>query len=177
MGSCYEFAFACTLKPDLSQEVIDTLKYMTRSEEYKFETTLKDDLFDTSWEEGILGGIPNVSEVNSEAEDEFSFLYGWRSIISNNANYGDEFLSGLCGSVFKDSKLNVRRYINEDDFFMYFPLLMEWLVSICEPLGFIGYYSCIRTHIGGDPTLIYFENGQVLEKKVTGEFQELLTSD
>ncbi len=31
--------------------------------------------------------------------------------------------------------------------------------------------------MGSDPTLIYFENGQVLEKKVSGEFRELLTSD
>jgi hypothetical protein len=54
---------------------------------------------------------------------------------------------------------------------------MQWLASICEPLGFVGYYSCIREYIGNDPILIYFENGQVLEKKVSGEFKELLTSE
>jgi hypothetical protein len=32
-------------------------------------------------------------------------------------------------------------------------------------------------YIGSDPILIYFKNGQVMEKKVTGEFKELLTSD
>jgi hypothetical protein len=52
MSTCYEFGFACDLKSGLSQEVIDTLKYMTRSEEYEFKTTLTDDLFISSWEEG-----------------------------------------------------------------------------------------------------------------------------
>ena len=176
MGSCYEFAFACNLKSGLSQEVINTLKYMTRSEEYKFETNLKDNLFNTSWEEGLLR-VTTGSNLEGEVGDEFDFAYGWRSIISNNPNYGDEFLSGLCGSVFRDSKLNVRRYINEDDFYNIFPQLMNWLVSICESLGFIGYYSNVTREIGGDPTLIYFENGQVLEKKVSGELKELFNSD
>jgi hypothetical protein len=172
MGSCYEFAFACNLKPDLSQDVIDTLKYMTRSEDYEFETTLKDDLFTTSWEEGSF-----EAPKEGELEDEFIFLWEWRTIISNTPTYGEEFLSGLCGSIFLDSKLNVRKYVGDDEFYNGFGLLMDWLVSICEPLGFIGYYSEIAGEIGGDPTLIYFENGQVLEKKVGGEFKKLFTSD
>jgi hypothetical protein len=152
MGSCYEFAFACNLKSDLSQDQIETLRYMTRSEDYKFKTTLKDDLFTCGYGE-------------------------WRTIISNTPNYGEEFLSGLCGSILQDSKLNVRKYIGDDDFKNSFIQLMEWLASICEPLGFVGYYSCDRMMIGSDPTLIYFENGRVLEKKVSGEFKELLTSE
>jgi hypothetical protein len=152
MGSCYEFAFACNLKPNLSQEVIGTLKYMTRSEDYEFQAQLKNDLFLARYEE-------------------------WKTIISNTPTYGEEFLSGLCGSIFLDSKLNVRKYVGDDEFYNGFGLLMDWLVSICEPLGFIGYYSEIAGEIGGDPTLIYFENGQVLEKKVGGEFKKLFTSD
>jgi hypothetical protein len=150
MGSCYEFAFACNLKLDLSQEAIDTLKYMTRSEDYEFKTKLKDDLFTARYGE-------------------------WKTIISNTPNYGEEFLSGLCGSIFHDSKLNVRKYVGDDEFYNGFDLLMDWLVSICEPLGFIGYYSDVTTEIGHDPILIYFENGRVLEKKVSGEFKELFT--
>lgn len=153
MGCCYEFAFACNLEPDLSQEVIDTLTYMTRSEDYEFKTKLEDNLFK----------VPHPYET-------------WDTIISNIPNCGEEYLSGLCGSIFTNSKLNVRKYIGDDEFHNGFYHLMEWLVSICEPLGFIGYYSCIQGYIGGDPTLIYFENGRVLEKKVSGEFKELLTS-
>jgi hypothetical protein len=54
---------------------------------------------------------------------------------------------------------------------------MEWLVSICESGGFVGYYSDVTSERDGDPTLIYFNDGQVLEKKVSGELKELFTSD
>jgi hypothetical protein len=170
MGQLYEFAFACDLKPDLSQEVIDTLKYMTRSEDYDFETTLTDDLFTTSWEEGSF-----EAPKEGDLEDEFIFLWEWRTIISNTPTYGEESLAGLCGSIFSGSKINARKYVGDDEFFNAFHLLMDWLVSICEPSGFIGYYSDVTTETGGDPTLIYFENGRVLEKKVSGEFKELFT--
>jgi hypothetical protein len=174
MSTCYEFAFACDLKSGLTKEVIDTVQYMTRSEEYEFETKLKDNLFTTKWEEG---SFEDAIEDDGFG-DEFIYVAEWRTIITNIPNYGQEDLSGLCGSFFKDSKLNVRKFVGDDDFYNVFPQLMEWLVSICDSTGFIGYYSCIvNMEIGGDPVLIYFENGRVLEKKVTGEFKELLTSD
>jgi hypothetical protein len=170
MSTCYEFGFACDLKSGLSQEVIDTLKYMTRSEEYEFRTTLTDDLFISSWEEGSF-------EVDGSS-DKFIYVAEWRTIITNMPSYGQEDLSGLCGAVLKDSKLNVRKFVGDDEFYNAFPQLMEWLVSICDSTGFVGYYSYIRNmYIGSDPILIYFKNGQVMEKKVTSEFKELLTSD
>ncbi len=174
MSTCYEFGFACDLKSGLSQEVIDTLKYMTRSEEYEFKTTLTDNLFTTSWEEGSF----EEAIEDDGFGDEFIYVAEWRTIITNMPNYGQEDLSGLFGAFLKDSKLNVRKFVGDDEFCNAFPQLMEWLVSICDSTGFVGYYSYIRNmQIGGDPVLIYFENGQVLEKKVTGEFKELLTSD
>jgi hypothetical protein len=38
MSICYEFALECQIKRDVSQKVIDTLKYMTRSQKYDFDT-------------------------------------------------------------------------------------------------------------------------------------------
>jgi hypothetical protein len=177
--STYEFAFACDLKSNLSQEIIDTLKYMTRSEEYEFETNLKHNLFTSSWEEGSFADpAENEGEFDDEFGDEFTFLADWRTLISNIPNYGEELLSGLCGSILRDSKLNVRRFVGDDEFNNSFIQLMEWLVSICESTGFVGYYSYMSNmEIGGDPTLIYFEHGQVFEKTVSGELKELCTSD
>lgn len=37
MSFCYEFALEFKIKRDVSQEVINTLKYMTRSQEYDFD--------------------------------------------------------------------------------------------------------------------------------------------
>lgn len=38
MSTCYEFALEFQLKSDVSQAVIETLHYMTRSQEYDFDT-------------------------------------------------------------------------------------------------------------------------------------------
>ena len=94
--STYEFAFASDLKSNLSQEIIDTLKYMTRSEEYEFETNSKHDLFTRSWAGGsFTDPAESESEFDDEFRDEFTCLADCKIMISNIPSYGEELLSGL----------------------------------------------------------------------------------
>ncbi|MGF1524191.1 MAG: hypothetical protein ACFBSF_17875 [Leptolyngbyaceae cyanobacterium] len=64
MGTAFEIALICHIKADLPSEIIDTLIYITREEDYDFDTKL---------EEGIF--LPD--------EDEGYPSTYWRHIINN----------------------------------------------------------------------------------------------
>ncbi|WP_295614158.1 hypothetical protein [Chamaesiphon sp. GL140_3_metabinner_50] len=161
MGSGYEFALTCDLKDDISQEVIDVL-YMTRSSEqdYDFTTTLKHPLF-TSSEDGSLG-------------DGLDYLADWKLIISNSSSYGEESYPGIFGSVFKDRKLSIRKFVDDDTFNNTFCLLVDWLASVCYSHGFVGYYLWLMNfERNRDPVIVYFEDGQVFKKHLTHKLMPL----
>jgi hypothetical protein len=156
MSTCYEFALNCDLKSGVSQEVIDTLTYMTRSgeDESEFETIIDHPLF--------------VTEVIDFGEGD-EYFSEWKSLIQNTQTYCEEIMPGITGSIFRDLKLAVRQFLHDDTFSNKFYLLLDWLVSICESDGFVGYYINIHhSNLGreSDPTLIYFINGKVFEKLV-----------
>jgi hypothetical protein len=161
MSTCYEFAFTCDLKHDVSNEVIDTLRYMTRLEEENsnFKTSLKHSLFTTS------------KDVSFEGID---YLADWKIIISNDPDEGEQLLPGTFGSIFRGCKLTVRKFVGDDEFHNTFHLLMDWLVSVCESDGFIGYYYPLRNlSRNTDPILLYFIDGQVFEKEIEGKLKIL----
>lgn len=172
MSTCYEFALSCDLKADVSQEVIDTLKYMTRSSEYVFETTINHSLFTSSEDGGFR------ENEDGSSEEDLDYLADWKVIIENHPTGGQELLPGIFGSMFQDRKLGVRKFIGDDEFSNAFPLLLDWLVSICESTGFVGYYTVVRNmEILSDPILIYFFNGEVLEKQVEGKLIKFLSGE
>jgi hypothetical protein len=164
--TCYEFALACDLKPNVPQEIINTLTYMTGKQDSSFDSVLTHPLF-TSSEDGSYG-------------DSIDYLADWKVIISNSWTGGVEEQPGIFGSIFKDNKLNVRKYIGDDEFYNAFSLLLDWLVSICKSTGFVGHYYCIEDQgwndrIFSNPILIYFLDGKVFEKPVEGELRKLLS--
>jgi hypothetical protein len=162
MSSGYEFALTCDLKDDVSQEVIDVLAYMTSSAEQdcNFTTPLKHPLF-TSSEDGSFG-------------DGLDYLADWKSIISNSPSYGEESYPGIFGSVFKDRKLSTRKFIDDDTFDNTFCLLVDWLASVCDSYGFVGYYLWLMNfERNGNPVIVYFENGQVFEKHLNDKLMPL----
>lgn len=150
MSICYEFALECQIKRDVSQEVIDTLKYMTRSQEYDFDTPeLGYPLFkeDTHWKEtwDIRGCIVTVIK------------YEWRTIITNQLREGEQYLPGEFGSAFDGNKLSFRRLSRDDEFCNVCWFLFPWLASISDTTGFVGYY---RGDFDDYPTLVRFEAGR-----------------
>lgn len=177
--TCYEFAIMCDLKPDVSQEVIDTLRYMTRSDDSDFETSLEHPLFIGRENEDFED---DDIEEDDSFEDEFDYLAEWKTIISNIPNYGQELRTGIFGSIFRDRKLNIRKFVGDDDFYNAFPDLIEWLTSVCESTGFAGYYARVGDmdlyhKVLSEPILIYFIDGKAFEKKVDSELKGLFSSD
>jgi hypothetical protein len=142
--------------------------YMTGHQDSHFNSVLEHPLF-TSSEDGSYG-------------DGLDYLADWKVIISNSPTGGVEEQPGIFGSIFQDHKLNVRIYIGDDGFNNAFYLLVDWLASICESTGFVGYYYYIRDQdldkrIFSDPVIIYFLDGKVFEKTVEGELIELMSGD
>jgi hypothetical protein len=82
MGTAYEMALLLDLQPELEGKDVETLRYMTRSQDYSFQTPLEDSFF-TECEEG--------------------FDNEWRFIIANNCQKCGKNLSpklaGVCFAI------------------------------------------------------------------------------
>jgi hypothetical protein len=171
MSTCYEFTFNCRIKPDVSPQVIETLQYMTRAEgdDTPFETTLRDDLFVYHYDK------EEAMESDLDPDEDFISSSDWKHIISNDTVNGEEMLSGSFGSEFRNYHLKVRKFVGDDDFFNNFPQLIDWLLSISESIGVVGSYCELRNMTEGEPQLIYFVDGEILEKSADGQWQEFLT--
>ena len=114
MGTAFEIALICDLKPGLPQEVIDTLAYMTRDEDYDFNTTLKEDIF----------GFDEEYEVP---------LDGWRHIINNISAQETIERNGFAGdriSLFTGDMLCFRQLAGDDCFCNDFYSFMVWLARL-----------------------------------------------
>lgn len=128
MDKYFELVLACRIRKTVSNEIMETLTYMTRFEDYEFDTDIDNLLF----------------------SDETC----WRSIFRNAPRRGEEHLPGVFGVIFSNFDLSVRQCTNEDEFWNTWIYLGDWLASICEPTGFVGYYKNL---IEWEPTLIYFK--------------------
>jgi hypothetical protein len=82
MSTCYEFALECEIRGDVTQEVIETLKYMTRAKEYKFTT-------------------PKINY--PLFEEPFPWAHG-KTILTNQPREGEQYLPGEFGSFFVDRR-------------------------------------------------------------------------
>jgi hypothetical protein len=154
MSSQDELSLNCYLRTDISQDVIDTLTYMTRSsssENPGFQPKLKHDLFTTLWEPGSF----------EDSEDDM-LLDDWRIIITNELYYDEELLSEWYGARFQDSRLEVRKIVHDDTFSNTSHLLLNWLASICESTGEVGYYHHLLNfeYHYYKPVPIYFIDGK-----------------
>ena len=150
MSICYEFALACKIKSNVSQEIVDTLNYMTRSQEYDFDPPKLDRaLFreSSAWKQTVesLGRRFTV------------IRYEWRTILTNYPHEGERYLPGQFGSTFQDRQLKCRRLSREGEFNNVWWLLLPWLASISESTGFVGYY---RGDFDNRLYLVQFSNGK-----------------
>jgi hypothetical protein len=162
MSICYEFALDCKLKRDVSQEVIDTLAYMTRSQEYDFEPKLDGTLFKetSAWKRTVEMFGHQVTVIE----------YNWETILTNYPREGEQYLPGEFTSTFQNNQLSCRRLVRDDVFNNIWWLLLPWLASISESTGFVGYY---RSDFDDYLHLIYFADGKasVYEQIVTESLQ------
>lgn len=148
MGTAFEAALICDIKPNVSEKTIQTLQYMTRESDYCFDTSIQHDLF-------LLGkGMHNRGE----------YLDAWRDIISNTSGNTVEetFFTQARKSYFQDYRLCFRR-VTTDDAYQVLGLLIDWIASISDTLGseLVGSRVDIVSH---EQLLIYFQEGLAVEK-------------
>ncbi|MBE9100292.1 hypothetical protein [Vacuolonema iberomarrocanum] len=150
MSTCYEFAFECQIKCDAPQEVIDTLKYMTRLQEYDFDPPkLHHALFKetSAWKHTVELLGRRVTAIQ----------YEWRTILTAHSREGEQYLPGEFYSTFKNNQLSCRRLSRDDEFDNVWWLLFPWIASVSESAGFVGYY---RSDFDNYPKLIQFLEGK-----------------
>jgi hypothetical protein len=151
MSLHFEFTLTLDLKPETPQQVIDTLAYMTRSEEYEFSDPPSHPWFesDDEWRETL------------QADPEATHLPGNQWTVFRQAyRYTQHGVDQYRWT------LSFRREMLDDEFYEDWWQLADWLARWSETQGFVGYY---REEFNRSPTLIYFLDGQAAIVEVTAE--------
>lgn len=156
MSVYYEFALTFNFKRSISQEVVNTLKYMTRTQEY---------FFDAPFENSLFNDAPNWKKAKEISGRKVWVLSAWRTIIANFPREGEQYLPGEFGSKFEDYSLNVRRLSLDDTFCNVWWYLTPWFASLSETTGCVGYYHTVFEY-DNDLTLVFFKDGKVFEYEV-----------
>lgn len=144
-----ELMLTCDLNYDVPEEVVETLKYLTRKEDYEFQTAPSHPFFDET-----LGGWRYIFQSSEyHKPSDMNYFPGVGVILFQHTSWDENLY-----------KLTIHCEIGTIHEFveLYFPFL-QWLaqyVNTEETGEFVGYFQ--RTNIGTDkPTLIYFRNNKV----------------
>jgi hypothetical protein len=151
MSDLYEAGFIINLEDNLSEEIHQTLSYM------------------------IGRGAPGIepSGFDHPLFDVEGYKTEWRHIISSPREDDEEMIGGGCGSVLVDNRLAFRGLMRDDPFWNVWTVLLEWLLSISNSSGVIGFYRNLDED--DEVTLISFESQGVcfVEGDNYSEFEEL----
>lgn len=141
MGTAFEVALICDLKPNLSPQIVNTLNYLTRSQDYDFQVAIEHPFF----------------------ENEFG--EEWRNIIANNhLRTGEEDSAQTCRSLLDRNQLCFRVLLDDDTYCNVGFFFLDWLALLSSTQGLVGYRVDI---IYLEYNLIYFRNGKVREFRST----------
>ena len=143
MSSYFDGFFACDLKADVPQQVIETLQYMTRTEEYTF-TNVPDDKFfkDADWKDFL------------RPPQDYRVAPGW---IGSELNKMTRYISGTETEDYYT--ISFRRSMHDDhEWGVLWWDFLFWIVQHSDMNGYVGYY---REKYAQHPTLIYFQDGNV----------------
>lgn len=145
MAKAYEIALICDIKICLPEEALNTLAYMTREQDYAFETSLQHELFSSEFCNGFCHET-------------------WRHVISNTSGKTAEehFFESNQISLFTGNQVCFRRTANELAYLEEIIPLMNWLATISDTFGreLVGFRANLTTV---DYDLIYFMEGEVIE--------------
>jgi hypothetical protein len=146
MGTGYEAAIICKLSPDLSDEVFNTLRYLTRDEDYEFEPSIDHEFF----------------EFDEDIQDS------WRYSISNrhppDLQRQESYITQACRSFLSRDTICFRDTMSDDEFSNSFIYLSEWLATISAEEGVVGYYF---DHVyQNDFHLLFVQNFGIIDQAV-----------
>ncbi len=151
MSLHFDLAIACDLKPDTPQQVINTLQYMTRTEDYDFHDPPAHEFFTRpgpDWR--LILQIPHGT-----------MPYGFPGVAGSS--FRRVYHHTQFGVDVYRHTLSFRREMLDDSFYDWWPFA-EWLALYSESSGCVGYY---RATYDWQPTLIYFRDGRVYTCEVT----------
>lgn len=156
MSDHYDYAIHCEFSHLMPQPVIDTLRYMTRTEDYPFDAPL-DHPFFAAQDFGDAGVYePWRTVLQSDCGESTSYFARFFRFDSPRVTWGPGF-----GDPYI---LDYRVDVHEDEEGDYVALL-EWLATVSTTQGFVGY--SLRQISFDHPTLWYFQNGTLLHYWVT----------
>ncbi len=148
MSTRYDFMLMCNLRDDIPAQVVDTLKYMLRTEDYEFNNPPNDPAFETDWWRNTFRPYPEYRNMNTYTGDEIHIFRRDSRGGSNN-------------STIYFYSLQLRRVMHGDAMEEYL-CFANWLAQYSERVGFVGYY--LRSYAideGTNPTLLYFINSKL----------------
>lgn len=152
-----DFAFACFLKPDTPEHVLDVLRYITQSEGYD-PSNPPASPFTQQNHPDLAGPLWHMFEEYSGSTD---FPGETGAVLRSVYRHNRPAVEGG-GLVFSHSLCF--RYFERDDGFWgpYLDLIM-WVAPYSESEGCVGYYRASWDNL---PTLIYFSSGRAYLYKV-----------
>lgn len=155
MSTYNDCFFACALKPDTPQSVIDVLSYMTRETDYEF-TDPPDAHF-----------FRNEPDWRDFLRELFDFRVAPGLLVSRLERKTQEYLNRPPVDFYE---ISFRRTVHDDvEYPMWFEFL-HWIAPYSDTEGFVGYY---RADYELNPTLVYFKDGDVFDYDVKVPPEEL----
>ena len=151
MSLYFDGAIFCDLRIDAPQQVIDTLHYMTRTEDYVFDSPPQHEFFNSEGWQSFLQIHPNYSCAPGLVYSEFRKAYRYTQNKVDVSYY----------------TLSFRRCMHDDvEFYILWWAFLDWLARYTNTEGFGGYY---REEFTLHPPLIYFKEGKVYKLEVKGK--------
>lgn len=151
MSDHVDYCIHCEFPHTLSQQVVDTLTYMTRDADYPFSDP------------------PDHPCFAPEEIFEGERYEGWRTLLQTprtwiTGHYARFFRYSVPGTQwgpgFGDPYILDFRLDVVDDAEGYYMGFLEWLATVSSTRGFIG-YSLLQDGGFSEPALLYFRNGQL----------------
>jgi hypothetical protein len=159
MSTRYDFMLICNLRDDMPQQAIETLKYMTRTEDYEFDNPPNSPVFDGSWWRNTMRLHPGYINMGTYSGDEISI-------------FRRDQRGGPYNTVIYYHTLQLRNVMHGDVLGDYL-CFANWVAQYSERVGFVGYYhSSYAIDEGTDPTLLYFIDGKLhIAQRITPHFE------
>jgi len=157
MSDHFDYGIRCTFPHSLSGQVVDTLTYMTRSEDYAFHDCPDHPFF--APEEFFEGEVYEawrglLQYPRGEDTGHFARFFRFRSPRYQwGPGYGDPYI------------LDFRIDVHEDNEGYYWGLL-DWLATVSSSRGFVD-YSILKDGGFSQPTLFYFIDGRLRRHQVS----------
>ncbi|EFH80327.1 hypothetical protein [Ktedonobacter racemifer] len=154
MSDYYEYAINCTFSSSLDPHLLDTLRYLVRTHEYAFDAPSDHPFFGAEEFEGQrYEAWRDILQV--DPDEERGYFARFFRVHSSRTQWSTAseapYILSFQIAVHDDAEGDVWR-------------LLQWLATISDSQGFVG-YSIRQGHgVSEHPRLWYFENQQLVSR-------------